>query len=178
MCDIPVYNCVSVLNRNSIYMRCCFGTGSEHAVLFHRKWLWSWNQQELDIHNYCMKVNCTRFYMVVLEFHISGRIFVIYLVAVASSVYFKYWLWGCYFLCMCTLRVFLIVEINEIILCDMVWVSVFCCLQNTVHYRLHNIGNGSAIFLDCIKILCFCNIVFYKCGLNEGKTVKLFLYLM
>jgi hypothetical protein len=145
MCDIPVINCVSVLNRNSIYMCCCFGTGSEHAVLFYRKWLWSWNQQELDIHNYCMKVNCTRFYIVLLVFHISGRIFVIYLVAIASSEYFKYWLWGCYFLCMCTLRVFLIVEINfewEVIgrsycVTWYEWVF-FCCLQNTVGPWLTN----------------------------------------
>ena len=82
MCDIRVLYGVSILNRNSSYMWWCFETGSEHAILFHRKWLWSWNQRELDIHSYCMKANCTRFYMVVLEFHISGRIFVIYLVIV------------------------------------------------------------------------------------------------
>jgi len=72
MYAIPVLYVVSVLNRNSSYMCWCFKTGSQHAILFHRKWLWSWNQRELDIHSYCMKANCTRFYMVLLEFHIPG----------------------------------------------------------------------------------------------------------
>ena len=113
MCDIPVLYGISVLNRNSSYMCWCFGTGSEHVILLHRKWLWSWNQRELDIHSYCMKANCTRFYMVVSEFHISGRIFVIYLVIVPSLlVCFEYWLWDYYYLYMYTLKVFLIVEIN------------------------------------------------------------------
>jgi hypothetical protein len=143
VCGIPVLYGVSVLNRNSSYMCWCFGTGSEHAVLFHRKWLWSWNQRELDIHSYCMKANCTRSYMVVLEFHISGGIFVIYLLFYHHNWYVLSIDCETTTIYICTLKVFLIVEINvawemirwlgDHILWDMVWLGVLCCLQITVH---------------------------------------------